>query len=479
MFKKHNGIFKEYNRNVSYLLPPSVDEWLPDDHLARFVAEVVERLDISDIISEYSYRGEKAYNPAVLLGLLFYGYATGTFSSRKIEEKTYTSIDFRYIAANQHPDHDTIANFRKRFLPQLSSLFFQILTIAREMGIAKIGKVSVDGTKIKANASKHNALSWAYAEKIEKQLKSEIEQLMKKAKETDEADEDTGMSIPKELAIRKERLKKIEEAKEKIKKRADERYEAEKEKYDKKMKDKKEKEEKTGRKSGGTPPKPPILGPSAKDQINLTDEESRIMPKSGRGFEQCYNGQASVDIDTMLIVSKHVTDKTNDKKEVEPAIDEFNKLPQNVAEIEDMLADTGFFSEKNIEICLKNGINPLITPSRDKHHISLEERFQEPPPIDESATKIEKALYRLKTQEGKKLYAKRKSTVEPVFGIIKNVMGFRQFMLRGLKNVGGEWDLVSIAWNLKRLHKLKGIEGIKNVGNIGNIKNIVNIKATA
>ena len=471
-------MFKEYDRNTSYLFPPSMDEWLPDDHLARFVVEIVERLDLSSINSAYSHYGEKAYDPAVLLGLLFYGYATGTFSSRKLEEKTYTGIDFRYISANQHPDHDTIAHFRKRFLPQLNSLFLQILIIAHEMGIAKIGKVSLDGTKMKANASKHSALSWAYANKLEKQLKLEIEHLMKKAQETDEADEDTGMSIPEELTIRKERLKKIEEAKIKIKKRSEERYKAEKKEYDKKMKKRKEKEKKTGKKTGGKPPKPPTSEPSAKDQVNLTDEESRIMPKSG-GFEQCYNPQASVDLDTMLIVGKHVTNKTNDKKEVEPAIEELKKLPQNVANIKDMLADTGFFSEKNLEICIKNNINPLIAQKRDKHHISPEARFQEPPPINENATKIEKALHRLKTQEGKKLYAQRKSTVEPVFGIIKNVMGFRQFMLRGLKQVSGEWDLVSIAWNLKRLHKLKGIKGIKNIGNLGNIGNIGNIKVIA
>jgi transposase len=456
-------MFKEYNRNTSYLLPPSVDEWLPLDHLARFVVEVVDRLDISTIACAYSYRGEKAYNPSVLLGLLFYGYATGTFSSRKIEEKTYTCIDFRYIAANQHPDHDTIASFRKRFLPELNSLFLQILVIAHEMGISKIGKVSLDGTKMKANASKHSALSWGHAEKLEKQLKSEIDSLMKKAQEVDDIDEDTGMSIPEELSIRKNRLQKIEEAKRKINERAEERYKAEKEEYDDKIKKREEKEKKTGKKTGGKPPKPPTSGPLAKDQINLTDEESRIMPKSGKGFEQCYNGQASVDIETMLIVGKHITNAANDKKEIDRAIEELKKLPEGVAGIEDMMADTGFFSKKNIETCLKNNINPLIAQKRDKHHQSPEERFKEPPPIKEDATEVEKAIHRLKTQEGKKLYAKRKSTVEPVFGIIKNIMGFRQFMLRGLESVSGEWDLVSIAWNLKRLHKMKGINGLKAI----------------
>lgn len=235
-------MFKEYDRGTSYLLPPSIEDWLPSGHLARFIVEIIERLDISTITNSYSSCGEKGYHPEVLLGLLFYGYATGTFSSRKLEEKSYSCIDFRYIAANQHPDHDTIANFRKRFLPELKSLFLQILIIAREMGIAKIGKVSLDGTKIKANASKHKALSWGYSEKLEKQLKSEIASLMKKAQETDNLDEDSGMSIPEELSIRQDRLKAIQNAKVRIKERADERYKREKTDYDAKMEKRKAKE---------------------------------------------------------------------------------------------------------------------------------------------------------------------------------------------------------------------------------------------
>lgn len=447
-------MFKPYDRNISYLLPPSVDEWLPSDHLARFISEITENLDISTIRNSYSTRGENAYNPSILLGLLFYGYATGTFSSRKIEEKSYTCIDFRYIAANQHPDHDTIANFRKRFLPELKSLFLQVLIIAREMGVPKIGKVSLDGTKIKANASKHKALSWGYAKKLEEQLQDEINSLMKKAQTTDDLDEDTGMSIPEELAIRKDRLKEIQDAKKRIEQRTQERYKKEKTSYDSKIKKREEKEKSTGKKSGGRAPKEPNPEPLSKDQINLTDEESRIMPVSGKGFGQCYNAQTSVDIESMLIVGSHVTNATNDKQQIDPAIEELKKLPKNVAKIEDLLADTGYNSQHNLTSCINNKINPLIAQKRDKHHPSPEERFKEPEPLKEGATEIEKACHRLKTQEGKKIYAKRKSTVEPVFGIIKSVLGFRQFMLRGFDNVSGEWDLVSIAWNLKRLHKI-------------------------
>jgi hypothetical protein len=318
----------------------------------------------------------------------------------------------------------------------------------------KIGKVSLDGTKIKANASKHKALSYGYAQKLEKQLEDEINSLMTKAQTIDDLDEDTGMSIPKELSIRKDRLQAIQDTKKRIEQRAQGRYKKEKEDYDKKIKKREEKEKVTGKKSGGKKPKEPNPEPLAKDQINLTDEESRIMPTSGKGFNQCYNAQASVDVETMLIVGSHVTNATNDKQQIDPAIDQLNKLPEDVAKIEDLLADTGYNSEHNVRSCITNNINPLIAQNRDKHHPSPEERFKEPEPLKEGATDIQKAYHRLKTQEGKKIYAKRKSTVEPVFGIIKNVMGFRQFMLRGIENVSGEWDLVSIAWNLKRLHKI-------------------------
>ncbi len=446
-------MFRPYDRNTSYLLPPSVDDWLPKDHLARFVWEVVERLDISPIKKSYSNRGERPYDPAVILGLLFYGYATGVVSSRKLEEKTYTCVAFRYIAANQHPDHDTIAHFRKKFLPELKALFLQILMIAQEMGIPKVGTVSLDGTKIKANASKHKALSYGYAQRLEKQLQSEIEQLMEKAKEADSADTVDGMSIPEEITLRQKRLEAIADAKVRIEERAKVRYVQEKAEHDAKIEKRNAKAKDQNKKPSGPLPKPPSPEPLAKDQINLTDEESRIMP-SGGGFNQCYNAQASVDTNTMLIVGNHVSNATNDKREIMPALNELKKLPESVAQVDNLLADAGYHSKENLKQCLSQKINPLIVKKRDKHHQSPEDRFKEPPPLPDNATEVEKAEHRLKTQEGKALYAKRKSTVEPVFGIIKNILGFRQFMVRGLENVSGEWNLVSIAWNLKRLHKL-------------------------
>ena len=216
--------FISTDRSTIYLLPPSVQDWLPEDHLARFVVDIVAQLDLRCITGQYGGRGSKAYHPRMLLALLFYGYATGVFSSRKIEQATYDSVAFRFIAANNHPDHDTIATFRKRFLGELKPLFVQILVIAKEMGLLTLGKVSLDGTKVKANASKHHALSWGHACKIEKQLQAEVAELMRLAEKADAADIPEEMNIPEELTRRQDRLAAIANAKEKIKQRAEERY---------------------------------------------------------------------------------------------------------------------------------------------------------------------------------------------------------------------------------------------------------------
>ncbi len=283
--------FRQVDRETLFLLPPSLDDWLPEGHLARFIVEIVAQLDLTLIKAAYAGRGSKAHHPEMLLALLFYGYATGVFSSRKLERATYDSVAFRYIAANDHPDHDTIATFRKRFLPELTPLFVQILLIANQMNVLKLGKVSLDGTKIKANASKHRALSWKHACKLEKQIKAEVENLLRQAEEADRADLPDGLDIPEELERREQRLAAIAEAKTEIERRAAERYTEERADFEKKLATRKDKEQKTGKKSRGKKPKPPEPGPRDKDQVNLTDEESRIMPTSGGGFEQCYLAQ--------------------------------------------------------------------------------------------------------------------------------------------------------------------------------------------
>jgi len=447
--------FRNSDRHTGFLLPPSVDEWLPEKHLARFVAEVVDGLDVSVMSNSYRGSGSASYHPRLLLGILIYGYATGVFSSRKLERATYDSVAFRFLAANEHPDHDTIATFRRRFLKDIEALFVQVLLLAREMGILKMGTVALDGTKIHANASKHSALSYEHAGKIEAQLKAEVTELMAMAEAADKADVPDGMSIPDELARREERLQKLAEARAGIEARAKERFEREQAEYQSKLAAREAREKATGKKSGGKPPEPPVEGPKPSDQINLTDEESRIMPVSGGGFEQCYNAQAVVAADSLLVVANDVVQATNDKQQLEPMVNKINALPEDLGKAETLLGDNGYFSEANVTACQAAGIAPLLAMSRDSHHQSLCERFAEAPAAPENPTPVEAMAYRLQTPDGKKLYAKRKHTPEPVFGIIKSVLGFRQFLLRGLNNVRGEWSLVTMAWNVKRMFVLK------------------------
>lgn len=446
--------FRLVDRETLFLLPPSLDDWLPEGHLARFIVEIVAQLDLTLIKASYAGRGSKAHHPEMLLALLFYGYATGVFSSRKLERATYDSVAFRYIAANDHPDHDTIATFRKRFLSELTPLFVQILLIAHQMNVLKLGKVSLDGTKIKANASKRRALSWKHACKLEKQLKTEVEALMRQAEEADRADIPDGLDIPEELARREKRLAAIGEAKAAIERRAAKRHAEEQADFEKRLAGRKDKEQKTGKKTRGKEPKPPEPKLRDKDQVNLTDEESRIMLTPGGGFEQCYNAQASVDIETMLVVGQHLTQNSNDALEIEPALAALNKLPEELGTIDALLADAGYFSQNNVDSCLGKKVLPYISSHRDGHNQSLKERFSEPPPLPENADSVTEMKHRLKTKDGREIYAKRKCTVEPVFGIIKAVMGFRQFLLRGVESVRGEWNLVCMAWNLKRMHAL-------------------------
>ena len=447
--------FVPIDRDTPYLFPPSVQDYVAEDHLARFVAEMVDQLDMSSLLGVYAGKGKQPYHPAMLVALLFYGYATGTFSSRKLEKATYDSIAYRFLCANTHPDHDTIASFRKRFLKELEGFFVEILLIGQAMGLVKLGTVSLDGTKIKANASKHKALSWEYANKLEAQLQSEVEELLRLAEEADNSSLPEEMDIPEELKRREERLTKIAQAKAEIQARAQARYEREQSEYEEKMARRKAKEERTGKKPGGRPPKAPSAQPRAKDQVNLTDEDSRIMP-SNEGFKQSYNAQAGVDVDTHLIIEQHISQQTNDKQEVVPALEALQQLADELGQANALLADTGYFSEANVNRCEAESITPYIPEGRQGHNEPLHERLATDPPEPDQPSVVDAMAHRLKTRQGKAVYAQRKSTVETVFGIIKQVQGFRQFLLRGLDAVSGEWSLVCIGWNLKRLHALTG-----------------------
>src|SRR5215207_7060448 len=425
--------FRPVDRDTGFLMPPSVEEWLPQRHLARFVVEVIEGLDLRAMTGSYRGSGEAAYHPSILLGILVYGHATGVFSSRKLERATYDSVAFRFIAANQHPDHDTIAAFRRRFLPQIEALFVQVLLLARELGVLKLGTVALDGTKMHANASRHSALSYAHAGQIEAQLRAEVVELLAKAEAADQTDLPDGLLIPEELARREQRLAEIARARAVIEARARERHGREQAEYEAKMAAGAAKAAATGQKPRGRPPEPPVKEPGPADQVNLTDEESRIMPVPGGGFEQCYNAQACVAAGCLLVVANNVVQAANDKQQIEPMLDKLATLPAALGQVE-----------------------PLLAMGRQPHHPPLAERFAPDPPPPEQPTPLAAIAHRLQTQEGKRLYALRKHTPEPVFGIIRAALGFRQFLLRGLDKVRGEWNLLTMAYNLKRLFALAG-----------------------
>jgi hypothetical protein len=323
------------------------------------------------------------------------------------------------------------------------------------MGMLKLGTVALDGTKIHANASRHSALSYGHAKKLEKQLRREVQQLLKLAEQADAVDLPDGMSIPAELERREARLAAIAEAKQKIEARVKEQQQAE---YQAKLAARAEQEKRTGRKPPGRPPAPPSGTVKDQEQINLTDEDSRIMPVAGGGFDQCYNAQAAVATGSLLIVANDLTQAANDKRQLKPMIDKLKALPTpSVGRVKRVLADSGYASEANVEHCAAAKIEPLIALKREHHNARWKERFAEDPNAPPaSASAMEQMAHRLKTRRGKKLYALRKQTPEPVFGIIKSVMGFRQFLLRGIDNARGEWNLVTMSWNIRRMFALGG-----------------------
>jgi len=431
----------------------TIRECLPPDHLARFIVAIIALLDLSAIYARFAAVGGEAYAPEILLGLLFYGYATGVFSSRKIEQATYESIPFRFIAGGLHPDHDTIANFRKTFLPQIIDLFAQVLVVAREMGLLNLGNISLDGSKVHADASKSHAVSYGRLLTLEQHLRREVEELLALAEQADQGNLPEGLDVAVEVALRQERLVNLAQAKAVLEARAQERYEAERAEYEAKLREREEKAQQTGRKPRGRAPQPPTPGPRAKDQYNFTDPDSRIMKNSGDdGFDQHYNVQVAVDQDSRLIVGHTVSNHPNDKGEAIPTVE---AIPAEVGKPKAAALDNGYFSPTTVEGLEARGIEPYIATGRDRHYQSWQERFaQEPVPPPEEASLIVKMAYKLQTDIGKLIYGLRKSTVEPIIGIIKETLGFRQFSLRGLVAVAGEWCLVCLAYNLKRLHVL-------------------------
>jgi len=435
-------------------LKVSLRDVLPFDHLARFVVRVVAQLDLDPIYRQYSVLGAPPYAPEILLAVLFYGYATGVFSSRKIEKATYESIPFRFIAGNLHPDHDTIADFRKTFLPEIQELFVQILMLAQEAGQLELGNISLDGSKIHADASKSKAVSYKRLLELKALLQQEVQELLALGERADQAELPVGLEIEEEIAFRRQRLANLAQSQAVLEARAQERYEVELAKYEAKKRAREEKAQQTGHKPRGREPQPPTPGARDKDQYNFTDPDSRIMKNSNnKGFDQHYNAQIAVDQESLLIVAHSLSNHPNDYAEMEPTLD---AIPPELGTPRAAAMDNGYFSQANVTKCEKRGIEPFIATGRESHHRSWKDYFAElsaPPPEDASLTV--KMAHKLQTEVGQAIYRLRKCTVEPVIGIVKEVLGFRQFSLRGLKAAAGEWALVCIAFNLKRLHKLQ------------------------
>jgi len=433
----------------------TIGDCLAPNHLARFIVAIIALLDLSAFYARYAPVGGEAFAPEILLGLVLYGYATGVFSSRKMEKATYESIPFRFIAGGLHPDHDTIANFRKTFLPEITALFVQVLLIAREAGVLRLGRISLDGSKFHADASKHQAVSYKRLGELETQLRQEVAELLALGEQADAAELPEGLNIADEIALRQGRLVNLAQAKKVLEERAQERYAAERAEYEAKVQAREEHAQQTGRKPRGRAPVPPTPGPRDKDQYNFTDPESRIMKNSANdGFDQHYNAQAAVDQDSFLVVGHSLSNHPTDRAEAIPTVD---AIPPEAGKPAAAALDNGYFSPTNITQFAARGIEPYIATGREPHHQGWRVYFAEqpvPPPAD--ASPIVQMAYKLQTEIGRAIYRLRKCTVEPVIGIIKEVLGFRQFSLRGLVAVAGEWGLVCLAFNLKRLHTLLG-----------------------
>lgn len=421
--------YRCYEPDQMFLMPPSLRDWLPEDHLAYFVSDLVDGLDLSEIESVYEReeRGQPPYHPRMMTKVALYAYCTGVFSSRRIEKRLVEDIAFRVLAAGNTPDFRTLSDFRKLHRQAIEGLFEQVLHLAREAGLVRLGRVALDGSKVKANASKHKAMSYGHMKKKEQELKEEVKRLLAQADREDEAEdarygERTGDELPEELRRRESRLKRIGEAKRAL----EERF-------------RKEAEE-TGRKEG----KPPD-----KAQYNFTDPESRIM-KGADGFVQGYNCQVAVEEDFQLIVGQAVTQQANDKEQLKPMVETIRE--QAGSKPQELLADSGYCSEENLKYLARKQIDGYIATQRDKHgQPGLRCKRG---PLPKGATWVERMKRRLQTKAGSRIYATRKVIVEPVFGQIKQGRGFRQFLLRGIKKVRMEWALVCLTHNILKLHRI-------------------------
>lgn len=436
--------YKEYQPDQMMLLPPSLEDWLPEGHLARFINDLVDEMDLTPITRWYeekSLRGQPPYNPRMMVKVLFYALATGTLSSRQIARRLYDDVAFRYLSANTQPDFRTINNFRQRHREEMIHLFAQLVQVARKAGIATLRHVSIDGTKVKANASKHKAMSYGRLKQEMERLEAEIRELMAKAEAIDrQEDEEFGPDrqddIPSELAFRQKRLAKIREAIAALEAEA-----------------KAEEAPKSGSDDHSDPDKPtppsdqPPATPDPKAQRNFTDPESRIMLSADKAFIQAYNAQLAVDGDNQIIVAVMVTNQSNDKGLLTPMVEMTRQLGGRTPDT--VLADAGYFSQMELQALEDKGINVLVPPDKMRHGQKLD-----PAPkgrIPANLSYPDRMRRKLRTKLGRELYAKRMKTVEPVIGQIKRGLRFTQFLTRGLKKVNVEWICVAIGHNLRKL----------------------------
>jgi len=440
--------FLPYDLDQHYLLPPDMRDWLPVGHLVWFVSDVVDALDLSEIVGAYDkqeLRGRPGYDPTMLIKLLLYAYCVGKPSSRRIEKATYEEVPFRVLAADQHPDHASVAAFRRRHLPALAGLFLQVLMLCREAGLAKLGHVALDGTKVRANASRHKAMSYERLCSSEERLAAEVATLLAEAERADEEEdalhgkESRGDELPEELRRRETRLAKIRAAKQALEREARERAELAAAEARERLRVRAEKEAKRGKKYGGRPPRvpdPEAARPGPREQRNFTDPESRIMMDGAtRSFVQAYNAQAAVDSGSQVIVAASVTQEANDKRQLRPLLAQIaaglGVLPQDVS------ADSGFFSAENLTDPALAEVELYVPPEKRVQRCAVAQAMRE----------------KLAGEKGRAVYARRKAVVEPVFGQVKEVRGFRRFSLRGIEMVNAEWQLISLTHNLLKLHR--------------------------
>lgn len=451
--------FVNVDRDTPMLLAPDLRDWVPAKHIVHFLIDALDACPMSSAKVNVRGTGSGQYPPQMMLGILIYGYITGRFSSREIEEANYIDVAMRYLAADWHPDHDTICTFRTNNGALIKDTFTSVLLLAKELKVLKVGTVSVDGTKVLANASKHKAVSYKRAGEQIQLIQEEVDELLRRAEDADRKELADGLTIPDEIARREKRIQKLKEARGIIEARAKEAATQQEAEYQEKLAER-ELKKAQGKRVGGKEPNAPSATPADGAQYNFTDPESEIM-KAGNGkyFEQAFNAQAAVDADgSLLILGQRVSVQANDKQELEPTV---FSIPAVIGTPSAVAADSGFYSQEQVARVEANGQTIVYAAvGKQSHHrrIADLEVHQEPEPLALDATPVEKMAHRLKKAVGKAIYRLRKQTVEPVFGIVKEVMGFRRFLLRGHAKASLEWELVSLAYNCKRLFTLKNMK---------------------